>query len=73
MIAHPSATTAPQKLAEYTIHENPPGIAGSLVEGLTYYDAFVLNNKKCAIFAHYGRIDLFKSKYGWYDQWKRQN
>lgn len=60
LIAHPSATTAPQKLAEYTIHENPPGIAGSLVEGLTYYDAFVLNNKKDAIFVHYGQLTSLK-------------
>lgn len=55
LITHPCATTAPQKLAEYTIHENPPGIAGNLVEGLTYYDAFVLENKKDAIFTYYGQ------------------
>lgn len=35
--------------AEYNIHENPPGISGWLIEGRTYYDAFVLNNKKDAI------------------------
>jgi len=54
IITNPSATTAPQKLAEYNIHENPPGIAGNLVEGLTYYDAFVLNNKKASISVHFG-------------------
>ena len=33
MLAHPSATVAPTKLEDYTIHQNPPGISGSLVEG----------------------------------------
>jgi len=50
MIAHPVATVAPTKLEDYTIHANPPGISGSLVEGRICYDAFVLNNKKNAIF-----------------------
>lgn len=56
LITHPSAVTAPQKLSEYVIHENPPGIAGNLVEGLTYYDCFVLNNKKDSIYAHFGKL-----------------
>lgn len=50
MIAHPSATVAPVKLEDYTVHENPPGISGSLVEGRICYDAFVLDNKKKAIY-----------------------
>lgn len=50
MIAHPAATVAPVKLEDYTIHENPPGISGSLVEGRICYDAFVLDNKKKAIY-----------------------
>jgi N4-gp56 family major capsid protein len=52
VITHNSATVAPLKLADYTIHENPPGIDGWLVEGRVYYDAFVLNNKKGAIYTH---------------------
>ena len=51
LLAHPAATTAPQKLAEYKMHDNPPGINGVLVEGRVYYDAFVLNNKKDALYA----------------------
>lgn len=50
MIAHPVATVAPTKLEDYTIHQNPPGISGSLVEGRICYDAFVLENKKKAIY-----------------------
>lgn len=51
-IANRIATTAPTKLTEYKIHDNPPGINGWLVEGRLYYDAFVLNNKKDAIYVH---------------------
>lgn len=50
MIAHPVATVAPVKLEDYTIHKNPPGISGSLVEGRICYDAFVLDNKAKAIY-----------------------
>jgi hypothetical protein len=50
MIAHPVATVAPTKLEDYKIHENPPFISGSLVEGRICYDAFVLDNKKSAIY-----------------------
>lgn len=50
MIAHPSATVAPTKLEDYRIHQDPPGISGSLVEGRICYDAFVLDNKKKAIY-----------------------
>lgn len=50
MIAHPVATVAPVKLEEYKIHQDPPGISGSLVEGRICYDAFILDNKKKAIY-----------------------
>lgn len=52
MIAHPVATVAPVKLAEYRTHQDPPGVSGTLVEGRVYYDAFVLNNKADAIYVH---------------------
>jgi hypothetical protein len=52
LITNKIATVAPVKLAEYRTHENPPGINGWLVEGRFYYDAFVLNNKKPAVYAH---------------------
>lgn len=50
MIAHPVATVAPVKLEDYRIHQDPPGISGSLVEGRICYDAFVLENKAKAIY-----------------------
>ena len=50
MIAHPCATVAPTKLEDYKIHEDPPGISGSLVEGRIAYDAFVLDNKVKALY-----------------------
>lgn len=50
MIAHPVATVAPTKLEDYRVHLDPPGISGSLVEGRICYDAFVLENKKNAIY-----------------------
>lgn len=50
MVGHPCATVAPTKLEDYTVHANPPGISGALVEGRTAYDAFVLDNKACALY-----------------------
>lgn len=50
LLAHPCATVAPTKLEDYTTHQNPPGISGDLVEGRICYDAFVLDNKKNALY-----------------------
>ena len=50
MVAHPCATVAPTKLEEYKLHSSPPFISGDLVEGRIVYDAFVLDNKKLAIY-----------------------
>lgn len=52
ILANPVATVAAQKLQDYKIHDNPPGINGWLVEGRQRYDAFVLENKKTALYAH---------------------
>lgn len=50
MVVHPCACVAPVKLEDYTVHNNPPGINGDLVEGRICYDAFVLENKAKAIY-----------------------
>lgn len=52
MIAHPVACTFAQKLTDYHIHKDPPGISGSLVEGRIVYDAFVPDNKADALYLH---------------------
>lgn len=52
IILNKAAVTAPVKLSEYKIHDNPPGINGWLIEGRVYYDAFVLDSKKAAIYVH---------------------
>lgn len=52
LIVHPQATTAPTKLEDYKVHDNPPGINGKLVEGRHRYDAFVLESKRSAIAVH---------------------
>ena len=54
MVAHPCATVAPVKLEDFNIHNNPPGISGTLVEGRVVYDAFVLENKAKGIY-YYGQ------------------
>lgn len=56
VIIHPNAICRASKLAEYKIHDNPPGLAGHLVEGLIYYDTFVLDNKKGAVAVLYGTL-----------------
>lgn len=50
IICHSMAMTSPIKLADYKQHENPQGINGWLVEGRIYFDAFVLDKKKKAIY-----------------------
>lgn len=50
MLSHPCATVGVTKLDDYNTHENPPGLSGTLVEGRIVYDAFVLENKACAIY-----------------------
>lgn len=52
IIVNKNAVTAPVKLSEYKIHDNPPGINGWLVEGRVYYDAFVLDSKESGIYVH---------------------
>lgn len=52
VITHPSATVAPEKLEDYTLHNNPPGISGDLLEYRHRYDAFVDSNRVNCIGLH---------------------
>lgn len=52
VITHPVAMCSPVKLSEYITHDNPPGINGTLIEGRIYFDAFVMDQKKKAIYLH---------------------
>lgn len=40
IITHPNALVAPEKLREYQVHKNPPGVSGYLIEYRIRYDAF---------------------------------
>lgn len=52
IISHPSVTVAPEKLVDYTLHKNAPGISGDLLEYRHRYDAFVDTNKTASIGIH---------------------
>jgi len=52
VITHPMVTVAPEKLIDYTLHKNPTGISGDLLEYRHRYDAFVDTNKVNAVGEH---------------------
>lgn len=52
MIVHPCANVGVEKLTDYRVHADPPGISGSLVEGRIVYDCFTLDAKKKAVYVH---------------------
>lgn len=53
ILCHPQTTVGVDKLEDYKIHDNPPGISGKLVEGRLRYDAFVLSAKIDGVYVHY--------------------
>lgn len=42
MIVYKNAATAPSKISETKLHQDPPGLSGNLMEGRFYYDVFVI-------------------------------
>lgn len=59
---HPVAMCTPDKLQDYKIHDNPPGINGWLIEGRIIFDAFVLDNKADAICVLVDNVPLLETK-----------
>lgn len=52
IITHPTNMTAPEKLRDYTVHKNPPGVNGYLIEYRIRYDAFFDLNKIFTLAIH---------------------
>lgn len=52
MVKYKNASADPMKLRMLRVHEDAPGIAGSLMEGLCRYDAFVMAQKADGIFVY---------------------
>jgi len=52
VITHPSVCVAPEKLVDYTLHNNPPGISGDRLDYRHRYDAFIDTNKVNCIGIH---------------------
>lgn len=50
IIVHQSAATAPKKLHDTKIHQDPPGLSGNLMEGRMYYDCFVLERRAAGVY-----------------------
>lgn len=52
VITHPSAGAAPMQLESVKVHEDAPGISGTLVEGRFIYDMFIMTAKINACARH---------------------
>ena len=52
IITHPSNMVAPEKLKDYTVHKNPPGVNGYLIEYRIRYDSFFDLNKIFSLAIH---------------------
>ncbi|MBQ7816218.1 MAG: hypothetical protein IJ339_02520 [Oscillospiraceae bacterium] len=50
IIVQKESATAPKKLEDAKIHQDPPGLSGNLIEGRWYYDCFVLDARKAGVY-----------------------
>ena len=59
MIVYKNSATAPSKISETKLHQDPPGLSGNLLEGRFYYDVFVIGAKANGV---YVEVDTGASK-----------
>ena len=52
VITHPDVCVAPEKLIDYTLHKNPVGVSGDVLEYRHRYDAFIDTNKVNCVGIH---------------------
>ena len=52
IIMHPSCFSSPKTLSEAKVHIDPPGISGTRIDFRFIYDAFVMEQRKDAIWYH---------------------
>ena len=52
IVMHPSCFASPKTLNEANVHIDPPGISGTRIDFRFIYDAFVMEQKKLAIWFH---------------------
>ena len=50
MIIYKRSATAPVKINDTKLHQDPPGLSGNLLEGRFYYDTFVIGAKAAGIY-----------------------
>lgn len=50
MIVYKNSATAPSKINDTKLHQDPPGISGNLLEGRFYYDVFVIGARAAGIY-----------------------
>ena len=56
ILCHKNSMITVQKLEDYKIHDDAPGISGFLIEGRIRYDAYVLDNKQVSVYRHINAI-----------------
>lgn len=58
IFAHPKTVGTPKQLADYKIHDNPPGINGWLCEGRIIYDCFTSEANKAGVYVIASNVGL---------------
>lgn len=51
IVVHKKSATAPIKISETHLHQDPPGLSGHLLEGREYYDCFIYAPRAYGVYA----------------------